>query len=125
MNASVPDDAPFFAYKTADGGCARMTRPWFMARCNEIWREAGLPELTGHCFHIGGATELLLRGVPPEVVQKLGGWKSQAFLEYWRNVEDIIPLFISNSFTASRMQALQDSMDRFALNCAASDANAA
>lgn len=49
-----------------------MTKTWFMARCNEIWAKEGLETLTGHCFRIGRATELLLRGVAPEVVQALG-----------------------------------------------------
>lgn len=113
VNGSVPDHAPFFAFETADGW-APMTRDWFLSRCNEIWGGAGLGLLSGHCFRIGGATELLLRGVPPDIVQVLGGWKSQAFLEYWRKVDSILPLFISNSFTASRMQLLRTSMDAFA-----------
>lgn len=115
VNASVPDDAPFFAYATNEDprGWAPMNREWFMARCNEVWAAAGLQTLTGHSFRIGGATELLLRGVPPEIVQVLGGWKSQAFLEYWRSIDDILPLFISGSFTASRLQLLRDSMTRY------------
>jgi hypothetical protein len=67
-NASVPLNAPFFAYETSNGQWAAMTKPWFLARCNQIWKTANRLELTGHCFRIGGATELLLRGVPPDVV---------------------------------------------------------
>ncbi|KAG1783772.1 hypothetical protein EV702DRAFT_1209359 [Suillus placidus] len=37
-----------------------MTHPWFLAHCNQVWREAGLLELTGHCFRIGGAHLLSL-----------------------------------------------------------------
>jgi hypothetical protein len=113
-NATVPLDAPFFAYETANGGWAAMTKPWFLARCNQVWRSADLLELTGHCFRIGGATELLLRGVPPDVVAVQGRWKSRAFLEYWRKIESILPLFVTASFSDSRAAMINSSMDSFA-----------
>ncbi|KIK48498.1 hypothetical protein CY34DRAFT_785608 [Suillus luteus UH-Slu-Lm8-n1] len=112
-NASVPLSAPFFAFETRDGSWAPLTRPWFLSRCNQVWRESGLLELTGHCFRIGGASELLLRGVPPDVVAMQGRWKSRAFLEYWRKIESILPLFITSSFTDSRVSMVHASMDSF------------
>jgi hypothetical protein len=112
-NVAVPPNAPFFAYETADGGWAAMTKPWFLARCNQIWRSANLLELTGHCFRIGGATELLLRGVPPDVVVVQGRWKSRAFLEYWRKIESILPLFITSSFSDSHIAMVNASMDSY------------
>lgn len=108
----VPPGAPLFAYETRDGW-APMTRTWFLDRCNEVWLAVGLPTLTGHCFRIGGTTELLLRGVPPDVVAAQGSWKSQAFLGYWRKIDSILPLFITNSFDSSRVQLVQKSMDLF------------
>jgi hypothetical protein len=85
-NAAVPDHAPLFAYETADGGWAPMTKPWFMARCTEIWDKVGmLDKVLGHGFRIGGATELLLMGTPPDIVAIQGWWKSHDFLEYWRH----------------------------------------
>jgi hypothetical protein len=113
-NATVPPHAPFFAYETAEGGWAAMTKPWFLARCNQIWRSVNLLELTGHCFRIGGATELLLRGVPPDVVAVQGRWKSRAFLEYWRKIESILPLFVTSSFSDSRTAMVNSSMDSYA-----------
>ncbi|KAG2063440.1 hypothetical protein BDR04DRAFT_941340, partial [Suillus decipiens] len=56
----------------------------FLTGCNDIWKSSNLAALSGHCFRIGGATELLLRGVPPDMVATQGRWKSRAFLEYWR-----------------------------------------
>jgi len=47
-----------------------------------IWSSAMLVHVLGHSFHIGGAVELLLAGVSPEVVAALGGWTSLAFLLY-------------------------------------------
>lgn len=113
-NASVPLSAPLFAYETAGGGWAPMTRPWFLARCNQVWKDVGLMELTGHCFRIGGASELLLQGIPPDVVAMQGRWKSRAFLEYWRKIESILPLFVTSSFTDARISMIHTSMDSFA-----------
>ncbi|KIO05103.1 hypothetical protein M404DRAFT_949152 [Pisolithus tinctorius Marx 270] len=35
--------------------------------------------MPGHAFRIRGATELLLQGVPPDVITTQGRWESQAF----------------------------------------------
>lgn len=113
-NSNVPMTAPLFAYETADGGWAPLTRPWFLARCNQVWRGAGLLELTGHCFRIGGASELLLRGIPPDVVAMQGHWKSRAFLDYWRKIESILPLFVTSSFTDAHISLIHSSMDSYA-----------
>lgn len=75
---------------------------------------AGFPDMPGHAFRIGGATELLLQGVPSDVVATQGRWKSQAFLDYWRQINSILPLFISASADASRLPSLDSIMDNFA-----------
>ncbi|KAF9223568.1 hypothetical protein BS17DRAFT_796183 [Gyrodon lividus] len=54
----------------------------------------GIPSITGHSFRIGGTTELLLAGVPPDVVKALGRWSSDAFLRYWRSLELLAPLHV-------------------------------
>ncbi|KAG2136340.1 uncharacterized protein EDB93DRAFT_1242404 [Suillus bovinus] len=112
-NASVPDSAPFFAFETDQGSWAPMIWTWFVNRCNEIWKIAGLPGLSGHCFRIGGATELLLRETPPDVVAMQGRWKSRAFLEYWRKTDLILPVFITSSFSDSRIAMINSSMNAF------------
>lgn len=112
-NSAIPDRAPLFSFETAGGGWAPMTRPWFLERVNGVWQSAGLEPLTGHCFRIGGATELLLRGTHPDMVATLGSWRSRVFLEYWRKIECILPLFISNSFDKSRSQLVADTMKDF------------
>ncbi|KIO05460.1 hypothetical protein M404DRAFT_141343 [Pisolithus tinctorius Marx 270] len=91
-----------------------MTRPWFLNRCNQIWVSAGFPDMPGHAFRIGGATELLLQGVPPDVVATQGRWKSQAFLDYWHQINSILPLFISSSANSTRLLSLDSVMDNFA-----------
>ncbi|KAI5981618.1 DNA breaking-rejoining enzyme [Pisolithus albus] len=92
-STGLPSHAPLFAYRTGN---------------------AGFPDMPGHAFRIGGATELLLQGVPPDVVATQGRWKSQAFLEYWRQISSILPLFISSSADSSRLLSLDTIMDNFA-----------
>ncbi|KIK79510.1 hypothetical protein PAXRUDRAFT_161163, partial [Paxillus rubicundulus Ve08.2h10] len=90
-----------------------LTKSKFMRCCNQIWVEAGFPSMPGHVFHIGGATELLLQGVSPDVVAQQGRWKSQAFLKYWHCIKSILPLFISSSSSTSCCLALNDIMLNF------------
>jgi hypothetical protein len=112
-NRDIPASAPFFSYRTGAGSWSPMTKGWFLMRCNQIWSAVGLAEMPGHGFRIGGATHLLLSGVPPDVVAVQGRWLSRAFLEYWRRVESILPLFISKAGVASRIEALSSAMDTY------------
>ncbi|KZT10998.1 uncharacterized protein LAESUDRAFT_644183, partial [Laetiporus sulphureus 93-53] len=102
-----------FAFETDDGNWAPMTRPWFLNHCNAIWTSAGLCSMTGHSFRIGGATELLLHGTPPDVIAVQGRWKSHAFLDYRRRIEQILPVFITNSFDRSRVDLVRTSVAKF------------
>ncbi|EIN09231.1 hypothetical protein PUNSTDRAFT_29795, partial [Punctularia strigosozonata HHB-11173 SS5] len=88
--SDLPSNSALFAFRT-HGGPKLLTRSLFLARCNTIWTPLRHPRVTGHCFRIGGTTELLLAGVPPHVVKKAGRWSSDTFLRYWRSVEDILP----------------------------------
>jgi hypothetical protein len=78
-----PSNYPLFSYHTACG-LHYLTRAKLLDRCNEIWALNGLPGSSGHSFHIGGTTELLISGVPPDVVKTMGRWSSNSFLRYWR-----------------------------------------
>jgi hypothetical protein len=83
-----PPDLPLFSF--VYGAHHRiLSRSRFLARCNAIWGPLGFPTITGHSFRIGGTTELLVRGVPPDIVKCLGRWSSDSFLRYWRSLEDI------------------------------------
>jgi hypothetical protein len=112
VNADVPAGAPLFAFLTPSGWSA-ITKAKLLTRCNEVWLAEGLPVLPGHAFRIGGATELLLRGTPPDVVMVQGHWKSKAFIDYWRRIDEILPLFISNSFTEARIALTQSTMNTY------------
>ena len=97
LNQSLPDNAPLFAFKTADDSWVPMKCCWFMDRCNDTWTASLIPKLTGHSFHIGGTTHLLLLGVDPFIVMVQGHWKSDAFHSYWKNCKQILPLFIGSA----------------------------
>jgi hypothetical protein len=75
---------------------------------------AGFEPLLAHAFRIGGCTEMLLRGVNPDVVCVQGRWVSKAFLQYWRKIQSILPLFISKSFSVAHVSLTSSSMSRFA-----------
>lgn len=86
-------DAHLFGYADS-GGFVPLTKRKFLAICNAVWAPRGFPSISGHCFRIGGTTEMLLRGVPPHLVQVLGRWRSDAFLRYWRSLEHIAPAHV-------------------------------
>ncbi|KAF6753337.1 hypothetical protein DFP72DRAFT_814388 [Ephemerocybe angulata] len=113
LTADAPPDSHLFSYPDADGAWHPMVKDKFMERCNEIWLEAGLEELDGHAFRIGGATELLMGGVPPHVVAMNGRWKSLAFLTYWRNVSEIIVNSFSSCYDTSRIDAITKAINSF------------
>lgn len=114
VNASVPEHAPLFSYETdRNGGWSALTRDSFLKTCNEIWEAAGLDSAHGHSFRIGSATELLLEGVAPVVVQRHGKWKTQeSFMRYWRKIDSILPTFLS-SHDPSLISRLRASMECF------------
>ncbi|KAG2748063.1 hypothetical protein P692DRAFT_201663971, partial [Suillus brevipes Sb2] len=89
------DHLPLFCY-ISPSGIRCLTRRRFMSRCNSVWSASGIPNTTGHSFRIGGTTEMLLSGVPPDVVKALGRWSSDAFLRYWRKLELLGPRHVEN-----------------------------
>jgi hypothetical protein len=57
-----------FAYPLGNSKWIPLTKQAFLARVNSVWKQSNLPKITGHCFRIGGTTELLRLGVAPEIV---------------------------------------------------------
>lgn len=92
----MPPYFPLFAY-TANGSIIALTKKRFLDRCNSVWGALLSHELSGHCFRIGGTTELLLRGISPHVVKALGRWSSDAFLRYWRSTDALAHLHLEDS----------------------------
>lgn len=100
-SAGLPDDAPLFAFRAKEGVWSLMTRDLFLGRQQPpVSYRSLLPHR--------GATELLLRGVPPEVVATQESWKSSAFPVYWRNIESVLPLSITDTFCNSRAKFVKN-----------------
>ena len=86
--------------------------------CADVWSKAALTHVLSHSFHIGGAVELLLAGIPPEIVAATGGWTSLAFLLYWRRMEEILPMSTSKAYQRSHVDALAKIFEKFQVdNC--------
>ena len=81
------------------------TKYRFMDFCTNVWSKAALAHVLGHSFHIGGAVELLLAGVPPKIIAATGGWTSLAFLLYWRRMEEILPMSTSRRITGPMLMS--------------------
>lgn len=91
-----------FMFRGKDGDLTTISKKSFLQRCNEIFAKQNGGRITGHCFRIGGTYELLRAGVAPEVVQKLGRWKSDVFLRYWREEQEIGELHVSDVHVTNR-----------------------
>jgi hypothetical protein len=92
----VPDNTHIFAYASSDGWSS-LTKSVFLHCCNTIWQALGYPRTTGHCFRIGGTTELLIAGTPPDVMRAMGvGPLTRSCVTggHWRTS----PLNISDTF---------------------------
>ncbi|KAJ3768134.1 hypothetical protein FB446DRAFT_650975 [Lentinula raphanica] len=89
-------DNPLFAFRTRDGGMEVLSKSMFLSTCNKTWSTHGVPRITGHCFRIGGTTHYLLAGVSPDIVKALGRWKSDAFLRYWRNLDQLATIHVGD-----------------------------
>ncbi|TDL22880.1 hypothetical protein BD410DRAFT_699010, partial [Rickenella mellea] len=85
LNINSPDaHIPLFSYHSSSNTVLFLTKADLLSRCNAIWVAARHPSCSGHAFRIGGTTELLLSGVPPDIVKAMGRWSSDSFLRYWR-----------------------------------------
>ena len=93
-----------------------MLKQTFLAFVMSIWQTAHLAHVLGHSFRIGGAVELLLAGVPPEIVAAIGGWTSLTFLLYWRRMEEILPMSTSRAYKKSHIDDLAKIFESFRSN---------
>lgn len=57
---------------------------------------------------------MLLLGVDPNIVMVIGGWTSKAFLEYWRQSDEILAMFVG--FAMSSYQSVITTMANFKAN---------
>ncbi|KAJ8518023.1 hypothetical protein ONZ45_g4856 [Pleurotus djamor] len=117
VNVGIPPDSHLFSYRSPSGSWCAMSKTAFLERCTSVWSSHGLTsDVKGHSFRIGGATELLLSGVPPEVVASVGRWKSSAFLLYWRRIEEILPHSISRTYDPDRIKLVAAAFEKFRIS---------
>ena len=88
QSSPLPPSALICQYATG-GDAVVLDKVTFLAMCNAVWSQCGFARITGHSFRIGGTTALLRSGVDTEIVKKMGRWSSDAYLRYWRNVEEL------------------------------------
>jgi hypothetical protein len=82
VNAPPPGDH-IFAYKAYRRKVLTpLTKRKVIERVRTITAANNLPNFEGHGLRIGGTLEYLLRGIPFNVVQSMGRWKSDAFQLY-------------------------------------------
>ena len=62
-----------------------LTRLAFMTTLKKLCKALDVECFQGHGIRIGATLELLLRGVPFDVVKTIGRWSSEAFLVYLRD----------------------------------------
>ncbi|KAF7344127.1 hypothetical protein MVEN_01702700 [Mycena venus] len=103
VNDSPPPITPLFAFRE-HGTWRPLTKDHFLRTTAAIFNTAGLETVFGHSYRIGGSVELLLAGVEPEVIMKLGGWTSLCFLIYWRRLEQILPARITAAWDSKIRQ---------------------
>ncbi|KAJ7078284.1 hypothetical protein B0H15DRAFT_789038, partial [Mycena belliarum] len=103
VNTREVVDFHLFAFRE-HGVWRPLVKDHFKRVADAIFITACLEAVFGHSYRIGGSVELLLAGVEPEVIMKLGGWTSLCFLMYWRRLEQIIPDRITSAWQARMRQ---------------------
>ncbi|GLB45561.1 hypothetical protein LshimejAT787_2400190 [Lyophyllum shimeji] len=103
LNNITDPSAPLFAFR--DGtSWSPLTRDHFLKTTGNIYRSANLDAVLGHSYRIGGSLHLLMTGVAPEFIMKIGGWTSLCFLIYWRRLELVIPAAVTRAWAARQRE---------------------
>jgi len=113
INFSIPASSTLFAYTSSSGKPKNLLKHDFLCFVTNVWSSAMLAHVLGHSFRIGGAVELLLAGVPPEIVAATGGWTSLAFLLYWRCMDEILPMSTSKAYNQADLDCLASIFEDF------------
>jgi hypothetical protein len=97
-----PPNAHIFAYKTKHRKTLTpLTKRKVVERIKNITIANDLPNFEGHGLRIGGTLEYLLRGIPFDVVQSMGRWKSDAFQLYLRKHAQILAPYLQANPTTN------------------------
>ncbi|KAE9384035.1 hypothetical protein BT96DRAFT_950849 [Gymnopus androsaceus JB14] len=90
---------PLFSYCN-DTSWTTLLKSHFLDFTGSIFKQANLENVFGHSYRIGGSLKLLLDGVAPEIIMKLGGWTSLCFLIYWQQLEKVLPAAITHAWAS-------------------------
>ncbi|KAE9399718.1 DNA breaking-rejoining enzyme [Gymnopus androsaceus JB14] len=102
INHSPTATEPLFSYRN-NTSWSNLLKSHFLHFTGPIFKQANLENVFGHSYRIGGSLKLLLDGVAPEIIMKLGGWTSLCFLIYWQRLEKVLPAAITRAW-ASRIK---------------------
>lgn len=92
---NIPNNTYIFSVISGtDNSLTSLSKSSFLQCCNAIWHWLGYPRTTGHHFCIGGTTELLIAGTPPDIIRATSWWSSESFLQYWHSLDNIAPWHI-------------------------------
>jgi len=116
INSSIPASSTLFAYQSSSGEPKNLLKTEFLKFVTGIWSSAMLAHILGHSFRIGRAVELLLAGVPPEIVAATGGWTSLAFLLYWHRMDEILPMSTSKAYNQAHLHRLASIFEEFRIS---------
>ncbi|KAJ3981028.1 hypothetical protein F5890DRAFT_1418456 [Lentinula detonsa] len=119
--SNIPDSSSLFAFHDQQNVLHHMTKKHFLNFVLSIWAKAGTPNIHGHSFHIGGAVELLLIGVPPHIVAQTGGWTSLAFLLYWCRIVDLLPLHTHKAYSDDQWSKTRTAIEQYKKSSKISD----
>ena len=81
----APDRMPAFAFRAADSSVSPLTSKIFVDVFRSLLTRARVPlpsSYRGHSFRRGGASWAFNNGVPGELIQVIGDWKSEAYKVY-------------------------------------------
>ena len=106
INSALPASSALFTYTSPLGEPKNLPKSEFLKFVTSIWSSAMLTLILGHSFHIGSAVELLLTGIPLEIVAATGGWTSLAFLLYWCHMDEILPMCTSKAYNQAHLDCL-------------------
>jgi hypothetical protein len=101
LNDITNPDTAISSYTTPTGNRKLLTISKFIKRCNNIWRAQGRSRFSGHSFRVGGTTFYLLQGINPDVVRVMGRWSSDAFIQYWRQLDVVATVHTELLHTAT------------------------
>ncbi|KAF5335578.1 hypothetical protein D9758_017968 [Tetrapyrgos nigripes] len=113
LNGNIPDEYSMFGYFNDQGLPQHMVKTDFLTCCFDIWKREAMCDVLGHSFRIGGAVFHLLDGLAPEMVAKLGGWTSLAFLLYWRRINEIISKATVDVYKKQELEKVYASLEEF------------